>query len=114
LTRPAPGLLLFHMEVLHKRPGVVARARAPRQPFASKKERELPPQVPDDLAAIDEALTLLGNLVQCLQSAGRFRESVRLRLLELVGGVPDLATAKAWKTGLKELRAELAALEQRS
>jgi hypothetical protein len=70
--------------------------------------------VPETLPEVDEALMLLGNFIQCLQAGGKFRESVRQRVQELVGGVPALATAKAWKTGLKELRAELAELEARA
>lgn len=77
-------------------------------------ERPLPPRVPETLAEVDEALMLLGNFIQCSQSGGKFRETVRLKLRELVGGVPELATAKAWKTGLKELRGELAELEARA
>lgn len=73
----------------------------------------LPPRVPDELSEVEEALTLLGNLIQCLQGGGRLRESVRLRLQELVGAVPEVVAARAWKTGLKELRVELAALESK-
>jgi hypothetical protein len=98
---------------------VLRRRSPPRPPVslagrpAPSAERALPPRVPEQLAELDEALMLLGNYVQAVQAGGKLKESLRLRLQVLIGGVPELAVAKAWKSGLKELRGEVAELEQR-
>lgn len=86
---------------------------ARRSTVHAAQERCLPPCVPESLPELDEALRLLGNHIQSLQAGGRFRESLRARLLELIGGVPELARARRWKSGLKELRGEVADLETR-
>lgn len=99
------------MEVLHRRP---AQARiAGGAPLGGRKaaaERHLPPKVPEDIATLEEATTLLGAF---LQADGKLRESRRERLASLIGKLPSLEVARAWKSGLKELRSELAALEAR-
>jgi hypothetical protein len=101
------------MEVIRRRPGVVARRPTPKTTVPAASERLLPPKVPDTLPEVDEAMMLLGNYVQSVQAGGKFRESLRARLQALIGAVPSLPDAKAWKSGLKELRGELAALERR-
>lgn len=94
------------MEVLYARkphPHVVRRV------VPEKPERELPPamvgRVDVDLKDVDEATTLLGAFIQ---TAGKLRESRLARLRELVGAIPSVDLAKAWKSALKELRAEIA------
>lgn len=73
-------------------------------------EQKLPPVVPDELEELAEALTLLGNYIQ---TGGNLRGSRRQRLEELLGAIPVIRVAKTWKSGLKELRGELAELEAR-
>lgn len=94
------------MEVLYARkphPHVVRRV------VPAKPERELPPaivaRVDIELKDVDETSSLLGAFIQ---TGGKLRESRLARLRELVGTVPSVETAKAWKSALKELRAELA------
>ncbi len=110
-----PGTaFIWGMEVLRRRPGVAARQPPPQARVQPVSERQLPPRVPEELAELDEALKLLGNHIQSLQTGGTLRESLRLRLHALIGGVPLLPDARAWKSGLKELRGDLAALEKRT
>lgn len=100
------------MEVLRRR-AAFAAGPVVTGGAAAKAERPLPPLVPEELSEVDEALKLLGNHIQALQAGTKLRESVRMRLQELIGVVPALAEAKSWKSGLKELRGELAQLEKR-
>lgn len=79
-------------------------------PSPSKGELCLPPRVPEELPLLEEAMMLLGAYVQV---AGKLRQSRLERLREVVGTLPSVEQAKAWKSGLKELRADLAALEAR-
>jgi len=53
-------------------------------------------------------MMLLGSYVQI---GGKLRQSRSDRLRELVGTPPSIEQAKAWKSGLKELRTDLAALD---
>lgn len=100
------------MEVLRRR-SPPRPAAPPAGRSAPAAERALPPRVPEQLVELDEALTLVGNYIQAVQAGGKLKESLRLRLQVLIGGVPELAVAKAWKSGLKELRGEVAELEKR-
>lgn len=93
----------------------VLYARKPQHPHVirrvvpAKPERELPPAIASrvdiEVKDLDEAAMLLGAFIQ---TGGKLRESRLARLRELVGTIPSVDTAKAWKSALKELRAELA------
>ena len=64
----------------------------------------LPPRVPTDLPALDQAITLLGNRTKDALTA-----PARRKLVDLVGTYPDQKTAAVWKATLKEIRRELVA-----
>jgi hypothetical protein len=112
LTGQTDQILYKGMEVLRRRASAIVRP--PHRGVVRVRERALPPRVPEDLAGLDEALKLLGNHIQSLQTGGRLRESLRLRLQELIGSVPEVVAARAWKSALKELRGELSELEGRA
>jgi hypothetical protein len=67
--------------------------------------------VPENLADLDDAMMLLGAYIQV---NGKLRQSRLDRLREVLGGLPSVEAGKAWKSGLRELRSELAALEARA
>ena len=62
----------------------------------------MPPTVPDELAALNEALSLLGSRVKY-----ELKAKPRARLVELLGAYPTSPTADFWKRELKKLRDEL-------
>ena len=74
------------------------------------RERPLPPRVPDEVAEIESVMALLGAYIQV---GGKLRKSKLEQLKEALGALPGIEDAKRWKSGLKELRADLAELERR-
>lgn len=101
------------MEVLIRRSAPVIR----RSPLAKKVERQLPPRVPETLAELDEASALLGAYLQVVATPNapnsKMKASRLARLKELVGELPSVELGKEWKSGIKELRSELAECEAR-
>jgi hypothetical protein len=67
----------------------------------------LPPIIPDNLEDIDEAVKYLGHIM----AGHKFRPSVKLRLVELIGSCPSGQTAGVWKTSLKGLSREMRELD---
>jgi hypothetical protein len=67
----------------------------------------LPPIIPDTPGDVDEAVKYLGHLV----AGHKFRPSVKLRLIELIGSCPSGQTAGVWKTSLKGLSREMRELD---
>jgi len=59
----------------------------------------LPPEIPDDRARLERAITLLG-----CRARGELGTSARGELSGLVGCYPDAATAMSWKRSLKQVR----------
>lgn len=92
------GVMYVGMEVLLRRAPV----------------HRLPPRVPEEIRELKAAVEMLGAYIQVLQGGTRMKESRLVRLKQLLGTLPLLDEAKAWKAGLKELWSELAELEQRS
>lgn len=60
-------------------------------------DQSVPPQIPSDDESLVRAIQLLGNLV----GIGKLKEPAAAELRALVGGLPTIDEAAAWKRSLK-------------
>ena len=103
LRRAADGSLRRVSEGTRTTPVLRRQAApAPTPPPQLKPGQQLPPRSPEKLEDLYEAVQLLGGYIN---ANGKLNAKPQQRLIDLVGCLPRLQDAKAWKSGLKALAA---------